>query len=234
MWTKALEIASRLNLPIPVVGFAIVFAAFSFWLVLRSRKNKGLFGFFLVVCLAIVSLGLAPLAASSYLQSHGVYRVSIEVLGPDKQRVSSAEISSLPAGQIKKVEGTWELDVAPQVRPIDHTFILSASVRDAFLAGSTKLVLADDYFPVATIQLEPLSSALVRGSVIDGHGNPVRNANVAIEGYSEIVKTNQMGNFEIPSHHAAGQEVSVIAEKNGVTAKLSGPAGDGFELVLRK
>lgn len=234
MWTKALEIASHLSLPTPVVAFALVFAAFTFWLALRSRRNTALFWLFLIASAAIVTLGLAPLVASTYLQAQGVYRVSIQVVGTDDQQVSTAELSSLPAAQIKSTDGTWELDVPPQIRPADRTFVLSASVKEAFLAGSTKVVLADDYFPTATIQLEPLPSVLVRGSVIDGHGRPVSDASVAIEGYREITKTNSMGNFEIQSHYASGQEVSVMAEKNGMTAKKTGPAGDGFELVLRK
>ena len=159
MWTKALEIASHLSHPIPVVGFALVFAAFCFWAALRSRQNKNRFWLFLVATVVILALGLSPLLASTYLQSRGVYRVSIEVLGPDKQRVSTAEVSSLPAAQIKKADGTWELEVPPQVRPANGTFILSASVKEAFLAGSKQVVLAEDYFPTATIQLEPLPPA---------------------------------------------------------------------------
>lgn len=235
MWIKALELASQINRPVPAATFAIVFAAISFWLASRSRKNnKGLFALFSVTSVAIALLGLAPLAASTYNQRQGIYRVSIEVLGPDKQRISSAEVSSLPAAQIKRADGTWELDVPPQVRPIDNTFVLSASLQGSFLAGTTKVVLAEDYFPAVTIRLEPLPSVLIRGTVIDARGEPVSDVNVAIEGYNEIARTNRMGNFEIQSHCASGQQVSVMAAKDGLTAKKTGPAGNGFELVLRK
>lgn len=234
MWTKALEVASHLNAPIPVVAFALVFAALVFCQALRSRRNKGVFWSFLVASIVISMLGLAPLAASTYLQSRGVYRVSVEVLGPDKRRVSHAKVSSLPPAQIKEVDGISEIDVAPQIRPANSTLVLSATVAEAYLAGSTKLVLADDYFPSATICLEPLPSVVVRGTVLDRYRKPISDANVAIEGYDEIVKTNRMGNFEIQSHYANGQQVSVMVEKNGVTAKETGPAGEGFELVLRK
>jgi hypothetical protein len=234
MWFKALEIASHINLPIPVVAFALVFAVFVFCLALRSRKTGSLFWLFLTTSLVICGLGLAPLASSTYLQSRDIYRISVQVIGPDKKRVLGAELSSLPAAQIKKTDTTWEIDVAPQVRPSDGTFILSASAEDAFLVGSTKVVLAGDYFPKATIQLEPLPPVTVRGAVFDDAGKPVQGATIGIEGYSETAKTNQMGNFEIPSHHASGQIVSVMAVKNGITAKVTGPAGEGFELVLRR
>jgi len=85
---KALEIARRMTLPIPVVAFSLVFAAFAFWLALRSRK-RGISWMFLAASIAIVVLGLAPSAASTYLGARAVYPVSIEVLGPDKQPVVS-------------------------------------------------------------------------------------------------------------------------------------------------
>lgn len=232
MWGKALEIASRMTLPIPVVSFALVFAAFVFWLALRS-KTRGTSKMFLAVSLVIVVLGLAPLAASTYLHARGIYRVSIEVLGPDKQPVPNAEVRSLPAAQIKKTDGTWELDIPPQIRPADGSVALSASVESEFLAGSTTIVLRQDYYPKAIIQLAPLPSVVVRGIVLDQRGRPISGVRVAIEGYPEITNTNEMGNFEIASHHANRQMVTVIAQKDGLFAKKSGPTGDSFELVLR-
>lgn len=202
MWGKALEIASRITLPVPLIAFALVFAAFAFWLALRSRR-RDTYWMFLGVSLAIVVLGLAPLAASTFLSARGVYRVSIKVLGPDKQSVANAEVWSLPPGQIKKAAGTWELDIPPQIRPADRTIALSASIEDAFLAGSTTIVLAEDYYPNAIIQLAPLPPVVVRGIVLDEHARPISGVQVAIEGYSEITNTNEMGNFQIASHHAA-------------------------------
>lgn len=234
MWTKALEIASHLNTPTPIVALAVVFAAFVFCLALRSKNRPGLFWLFLVASCAIAVLGLAPLLASTYLQSRGVYRVGVEVIGPDKQRISNARVSSLPAAQINKADGTWEIVVPPQVRPANRTFTVSAILQDAFLAGSTNVVLADDYFPTATIQLARLPSAIVRGVVLNERGRPVDGASVAIEGYPEIATTNQMGNFEITSHYAQGQQVTLRASKDGLSATKTGPAGDSFELNLRK
>jgi hypothetical protein len=154
--------------------------------------------------------------------------VSIEVIGPDKQRVSTADVSSLPAAQIKKADGTWELEVPPQVRPADGTFVLSASLKEAFLAGSTKVVLADDYFPCNNPTCDSPFSPRSR----NGHRRPgkagCRRENVAIEGYTEIAKTNEMGNFEVPSHHASGQQISVVAKKNGKTAKKTGQQAMGL------
>jgi hypothetical protein len=234
MWSKALEIASHLTYPIPVVAFALVFAAFVFWLALRSKKQSGIFWLYLVASLVILLLGLSPLIASTYLQSRGVYRISVAILGTDKQVVKNAELTSLPAAQIKKADGAWEVEIVPQTRPADGIVTLTASLPDAHLEGSTKIVLDKDYFPTTTIQLEPMPSVIVRGVVVEVDGGPVSGAKVAIEGYPEIASTNEMGNFQIASHQAGGQQVTVMAQKDGMSAKKTGPAGDGFELVLRK
>jgi hypothetical protein len=232
MWFKALEVASRLTLPIPVVAFALVFAAFIFWLALRSRRTTSLFWIFLVASLSIVTLGLAPLAASTYLAAHGIYRVSIEVIGPENQSVRDVEIASLPQTAIKSAGVNWELDIAPQTAPADRTLIITAKAPSAFLSGSTKVVLGSDYFPIARVRLEPLPSVTVRGVVRDERGKPIEGAVVAIDGFPEHALTNYMGSFQIESHYPKGQMLSVTAKKHEVSTKLSGPAGDGFELVL--
>jgi hypothetical protein len=94
--------------------------------------------------------------------------------------------------------------------------------------------LADDYFPQASIQLEPLPSVTVRGAVFDERHGAVPGAQVAIEGDLEVATTNEMGNFQIATHAADRQIVTVIAQKGDLTAKVSVPAGNGVELVLRK
>ena len=232
MWEEALRIASRLTLPIPVVAVALVFAAFAFWLALRSKK-RGIARLLLAVLLTIAVLGLAPLAASTYLQSRHTYRVRIIVLGPDKQPVHDAEVTSM-GGEIKKADGSWELEVPPQTRPADGKLSLFASVKNAFLAGSSTIVLANDYYPTATIQLAPLPEVMLRGIVKDEVGRSVAGAHVSISGYQDIATTNAMGNFELPAHAADGQMVSVHAEKGDLVADQTVPAGLTAELVLRK
>jgi hypothetical protein len=232
-WEKALEIASKLTLPIPVVGFALVFVVIAYYLALRSRKrNVALF--LLVALLAVILLGLAPLFASVYVRTQVIYRISLQVLGTDGQSVRTAVVTSLPPAQIKKMDAVWEVEIPPQIRPADGTVLLTASVSDAYLQGSTKITLARDYFPIASIQLAPLPAVTVRGTVLDDHGRPLPEAKVALEGYPEVATTNEMGNFQIASRHARGQQVTVMAQKDGASAKKTGPAGDGFELILRK
>ncbi len=88
------------------------------------------------------------------------------VLGLDKQPVHDAEVTSM-GGEIKKADRSWELDVPPQTRPADGKISLFASDKNAFLAGSSTLVLGDDYYPTITIQLSPLPEVVFRGIVTD-------------------------------------------------------------------
>jgi hypothetical protein len=229
MQEEALKLASHITHPVTVAAFALVFAAFALAAALRAKKPR----LAVLLAIAIVVLGLAPLIASTFLQTRGVYRIRVVVLGPDAQPVRDAEVTA-SGGEIKKADESWELEVPPQTRPADGKLSLFASVKNAFLAGRSTLVLADDYYPTATIQLAPLPGVILRGIVKDEFGRSVAGAHVSISGYQEIATTNEMGNFELPAHAAEGQLVSVHGQKDDLTVDLSVPAGATAELVLRK
>jgi hypothetical protein len=231
---KALEIASRLTHPYSIAAFALVLVVCVFWQASRSR-NKTIAARYFVAAVVILILGLAPLLASTLLQFRGVYRIRLTVLDPNGTPTQDADIITLQ-GEVKKANGAWEVDVAPQTRSQDAGLTISAQRKQDFLVGKTTIKLANDYYPTAAIQLAHLPSVIVRGVVIDDRLRPVANATVAIEGYTEASTTNQMGNFEIPSHVAQGQMVTLVArsDNGNIVAKKSGPAGDSFELVLRK
>ena len=135
MQEEALKLASHITHPVTVAAFALVFAAFALSASLKAKKPR----LAVILAIAIVLLGLAPLAASTFLQSRGVYRVRVIVLGLDKQPVHDAEVTTM-GGEIKKADGSWELEIPPQTRPADGKLSLFASVKDAFLAGSSTLV----------------------------------------------------------------------------------------------
>jgi hypothetical protein len=229
MQEEALKLASHITHPVTVAAFALVFAAFALAAALRAKKPR----LAVLLAIAIVVLGLAPLIASTFLQTRGVYRIRVVVLGLDAQPVRDAEVTA-SGGEIKKADESWELEVPPQTRPADGRLNLFASVKNAFLAGHSTLVLADDYYPTVTVQLAPLPAVTLRGIVKDEFGRSVAGARVSISGYQEIATTNQMGNFELPSHAAEGQMVSVHGEKGDLMVDLSVPAGATAELVMRK
>jgi len=231
MWDKFLEIASRVTDPISVAALSLVFCAFLFWLARRSKHPLVARMFFVAVA-AVAMVGLAPLLATTYLATHGVYHIRIQVLGLDGQPSSDAVITSSIGGEMKKANRTWELDISPQTIPNDREFTIQASVPNDFVAGSANVVLEKGYFQKALVQLKPLSPVMVRGIVLDRHGEPIMGATVAIEGYPELTTTGTMGNFEIPGHKASRQLVTVSAQKGHLYGKKTAPAGDGFEIIV--
>jgi hypothetical protein len=230
MWEKALEIASHITHPIAVAAFAAVLVAYLFSLAVKKRQSRITW----LLAAVVLILGLAPLLSSTYLQSRGIYRVRVVVLGTDKQPDNPQVISS-NGGEPKKVEGGWEFDIPPQSRPADGKLKLFASEKNAFLAGNSTVVLDKDYFPAVEIQLDRDTSATVRGDVIDEHRRSVAGAHVWIPGYSDNAVTDEMGNFVLPAHAADRQIVRLRAQKDQLTADVSVPAGNTpVELILKQ
>jgi hypothetical protein len=182
----------------------------------------------------IIVLGVTPFAASSVLQSRGVYHVQVVLLRPDKSVVDIAQVKASNGGELKMVAGGWELDVPQQARPADGKVTLSAIAKDEFMKGESTVVLAKDYYPTATIQLVAETSAMVRGVVVDEDLGVVAGARVSVGDYPEVAVTNAKGNFVLPAHAGQGQMVEIRAQKGNLTGHLSAPAGKVVEVVLSK
>jgi hypothetical protein len=127
-----------------------------------------------------------------------------------------------------KVDGGWHLEIPAAKKPQDGKLTIFASQEKAYLRGDRELQLSADYNPAVVIQLERDTSAKVRGQVVDSRGRAVAGARVSLAGYeAEAVITKEGGNFELPAHAAAGQEVRLHAEKRGYgVADLYWPAGN--------
>ena len=230
MEEQALKMASHIGHPVTVAAFALVIAASVFGLVLRAKRPLMAW----IVAAGIIVLGVAPFAASAFLQSRGVYRVQVVVVGPDQSPVEIAQVKSSNGGELTMVEGGWELDIPPQTRPVDGKVTLFASVKDEFQKGRSTLVLAQDYYPTATIQLVADTSAMVRGVVVDEDLRAVAGATVSIAGYSDVAVTDRKGNFVLPAHAGKGQMVEVRAQKDQLTGRLSAPAGKVVEVIISR
>lgn len=233
MWEKALEVASHITHPFAVVAFALVLAGFLFTMAIKKRQSRVTW----LLVAVILLLGLAPLLSSAYLQSRGLYIVRVLALGIDRQPIDdpSVSVTSSNGGEPKKIKGGWEFDIPPQSRPADGKLKVFASLRNAFLAGNSTVVLDKDYFPTAEIPLVHDTSAMVRGIVIDEHRKSVAGAQVSIAGNSDIAVTDNMGNFLLPAHAADGEMVHLRAQKNQMTADVSAPAGnEPVELVVKR
>lgn len=132
------------------------------------------------------------------------------------------------------VEGGWELDIPPQARPANGKVTLSANVKDEFLKGGSTLVLGEDYYPTATIQLVAETANKIRGVVVDEDLGAVAGATVSIEGYAEVAVTDERGNFVVPVHAGKGEVIEIHAQKDQMTGRLSAPAGRVVEVIISR
>ncbi|MGB6384243.1 MAG: carboxypeptidase-like regulatory domain-containing protein [Terriglobales bacterium] len=229
-----LKIVSHIGHPVMVAAFAFVIAATVFALLLRAKRPV----LASIAAAGIIILGVAPYAASAHLQSRGIYHVQVVVVRPDQSLADIAQVKSSNGGELrgelKMVAGGWQLDIPPQSRPADGKVTLSASVKDEFLKGSSTLVLTQDYYPTATIQLVAETSAMLRGVVVDEDLSAIAGATVSIAGYPDVAVTDQKGNFVLPAHAGKGQMVEVHAQKGQLTGSLSAPAGKVAEVIISR
>ncbi len=231
MEEQALKITGHIGHPITVAAFALVIAASAFALALRAKRPLVAS----IMAAGIVVFGVAPFAASTFLQSRGVYHVQVVVLEPDQSPVEIAQVKSSNGGKLKMVADGWELDIPPQARPADGKVTLFASVKDEFLKGASTLVLGRDYYPTATIQLVGDAAAKVRGVVVDEDLTAVAGATVSIVGYSDVAVTDQKGNFVLPAHPIKlEQMIEVRAQKGQLTGLISAPAGKVVEIIMSR
>lgn len=228
MLAQSLRMAGHIGHPGKVAVVAFVVAAFVFALAFRAKRP--LLGG--VAAVGIILLGVMPFAAYSFLQSRGIYHVQVVLLRPDRTVVDIAQVKSSNGGELKMVAGGWELVVPKQGRPADGKVTLSAVAKDEFLKGGSTIVLAQDYYPTATIQLVAETSAMVRGVVVDEELGVIAGARVTVGDFPESAVTNAKGNFVLPAHAGQGQMVEIRAQKGNLTGHLSAPAGKAVEVVL--
>jgi hypothetical protein len=169
---KALEAAGGITHPISAAVFAVIFACFALTFALKHKKTQ----IALLLAGGLLILGLAPLASSTFLASRGLYRIRLIVLDPDGQPVPQAVIICSAGGEIEKSANGWEINLPPQSVPTNHKLTLFASVNEAYLAGSSDLMLAGNYYLGATIKLQPLPPVEVRGVVLDEKNHSVFGA----------------------------------------------------------
>jgi hypothetical protein len=231
MWEKVFEFASRITGPYQFAAFVSALLVYAFRHPLKSKNPRFAL---LLLAIALSMIGMFALSLTAYLKSRGIYHIRVVVLGPGGQPADQADVTSSAGGELKQASGNWEFDLPPQAKPSSGQIEFYASVKDAYLAGNSSQVLKEDYFPTVTVQLLPLPSATIRGTVVDENGKSVSGARVAVSGYSDIATTDEMGNFSLPAHHAEGQLVSVRAEKGDRVAEKLTIAGQNAQLTLRK
>ncbi|MFZ0479344.1 MAG: hypothetical protein WAL71_09355 [Terriglobales bacterium] len=225
---QVLKIAGHVPYPETVAIAALVLAIVAF--VVQFRLKRRIAGS--LAGIAILALGLTPLAASHILHVRNVYHIQVFLVRPDKTPIYYAQLKSTPVDDLQISEGGWRLDIPPQFRPADGKVTFSAEVKDEFLKGNSMFILAGDYYPTVTIPLVADTSAKVRGVVVDEGMAAVFGAAVSVAGYPDVVLTDKHGNFSLPAHAGNGQLVEVRAEKDGIMTRMNAPAGKAIEVIL--
>jgi hypothetical protein len=233
MREKALELAGHIPHPLTVAAFAVLVEVGVLVFALRAKESRISRFEGIVLAAIIIGFGVAPLIASVFLQSRGVYHVRVVLLRPDQSMADVAQVKS-SIGELKMVADAWELEVPPQMRPADGKVSFSASVKDEFLNGKSTIVLGQDYYPTATIQLVADTSAMLHGIVVDEGLVAVAGAKVSIDGYPGVAVTDKMGNFVLPAHAGKGQVVEVLAQKGPLVGHASVAAGKVAEVIISR
>jgi hypothetical protein len=235
MLTKALELAAQITHPVTAAIFAAVLALIALLSLTKGTGKKKPPQIAWLLATVIFLLGLSPLVASTWLDSRGIYRVRIEVFNPGKEPVHDAEITSSAGGELKKTDAGWEFTIPREEKPANSEVTFRAALKDSYLAGNSTLKLEKDYSPQLTIQLASLPSVEVRGMVEDGNGRPIEGARVWVLGYDEAATTSSTGNFSLPTHHADGQQITLVARKDDRNTRTTAFAGQtDAEVILRK
>jgi sugar lactone lactonase YvrE len=118
------------------------------------------------------------------------------------------------------------------MRPADGKVTFLADVKDEFLEGKSILLLTEDFYPTATVQLVAVTSAMLRGVVVDEDMRAVAGATVAVEGYPDAVVTDRLGKFALAAHAGNGQKIDVSAKKGRSIGHVSTPAGKTVEIIM--
>jgi hypothetical protein len=206
---RLFEIATKISNQWSLAAFAIAVVVA---MVLRfSGKKVPRVAWAVVV--AVVILAAIPILAPIYLDNLGLYRVRITVTH-NGNPVDEASIKCSPSGEVLKTGSGWECDIAAKTRPVDGMVTVYAVDNTAFLQANQSLKLDRDYAPAVSLTLEPDTSAMIRGSVLDNGepGSPVAGAHIHVVGYEgETVVTGDSGDFILKAHAADGQQVKIAA-----------------------
>jgi hypothetical protein len=209
-----------------LAGMMTFFLTGELGLQLRWLRGTGGVGVFALVLVFWTRLMPAP--------EPGLYRVRVTVLGAQGELIEEAVVRTSVGGEMKKVEGGWELDIPVGILPADHRLIIYAENPSSRAQKRQELTLSTDFQPTVEIKLLEDRNTMVHGRVLDEAGNPLSEARVSIIGHeAEAVLTGPSSEFILKAHAATGQMVRLRAEKKGfLPMEQDHPAGSGLATVV--
>ncbi len=228
---KVLELATRVYHPVAASAFAAGLLALTLWIGTRLKGRSIHVAAYCIFALGVIPV-LLPVASYTYLAARNVYHIQVILLDSNSQPMTDAQVTSLPAAQMKRTESGWEVDVPPQTQSAQKKITIFAKVPESFLAGHTDITLGEDFFPIARINLEKTAPATVRGEVLDERHLSVMNAAVVLPDCGTSTTSDKNGLFTLHSCVSQGQLIRIRAAKGKLMSALTVPAGDGVELIL--
>jgi hypothetical protein len=174
---------------------------------------------------AIVGILVLVIAGTYFLtrplqgSAESTYRIRVMVLDPDHMPLNTANVTSNVGEVTKRKDDGWELAVHQASSSGRVKGTITAAVQDDGLRGETVFERANTDNEAINVQLEAKGEARIRGTVVDENNKAVPRAFVGIPGYTAVT-TSEDGNFNLPAHVKAGEDVDLHAEKDGYRSVL--------------
>lgn len=187
-------------------------------------------GAFIVSLLVVAAVGISPVAGRTYLDRFSsTATIRITVIRENGAIVDAADVTSNVGGEVKRVNGGWEIDVPADSLPPSSDVIIRAEDKGTFSRGNAMVNTAGRRRLVAvTVTLAHDRSAHVRGIVVDARGTGVKGARVGVVGYdTETITTGDGGGFDLAAHAAPEERVLLHAQKEKyISVNENYPAGN--------
>ena len=142
------------------------------------------------------------------------YAVRVWFDGDSLPPAKEFHVWSPEGGEVKQVEGGWEIAVPSKSRQPDGSIHVRATHPRGF-SGTAQVFLESD--PVVSVRM-PLARTVsrVRGIVVDEAGRALAGVRVAVLGYTqEAFETGRDGMYDLPAHVPDGEVVQLHIECAG-------------------
>jgi hypothetical protein len=225
MGATILEVASRVSTPLALAGLVAGVVLVAFLGVLKANLipplsnaaggrvvTRTIYGLIALASLAVI-LGFI---GSRLPEPDTLYRVRVNVLDPQGNSVSEADVQSSVGGEPQRIAGGWEFQIPEEQVPASREVTFRARHENAFRRGQTTFELRKARSPAVEVQLAADVSADIAGVVVDEENRGIAGALVFVVGHDEeAVTTSETGGFRLAAHRADGQQVQLRAQREG-------------------
>ena len=207
------EILSRQLLPIALAAF--ILSGIIFWF---ARRTGGIPP---AAWVGIVFWGLLGVSAlAGFARELTPYHVFVRVVDAGGTTREDAKVWSTAEGDLRRVEGGWDLVVPASLRPGDGRLLIWAALEPSV----DRVTRRNEPIPSRLVNLEPGSRHLavviksgadqgtvLGGRVVDNQGEPAAGVWLSVAGFGDqAVMTQDDGSFSLAAHGAEGEDVLLL------------------------